>query len=67
MFINNNMNLVGNADVQSVEINFQETLMFICMQKINFITQFFIKILQRNSKFVILGDLGMPGNTHLKW
>ena len=36
-----NSNLVGNFDAQSVEINFKETLMFICMQKINFIFNFF--------------------------
>ena len=34
--------------------------------KIDFITQFFLKILQRNSKVVILGNLGMPGPTQLK-
>ena len=33
------------------------------MQKINFITHFFLKILQRNSKLVILGNFGMPGHT----
>ena len=38
-----------------------------CMQKINFITHFFRDILQRNSKLVILGNLGMSNNTHLKW
>ena len=38
--------------------------MFICMQKIKFITQFFLTILQRNSKLVILGNLGKPGHTH---
>ena len=27
---------------------------------------FFLKILQRNSKLVILSYLGMPGNIHLK-
>ena len=37
--------------------------MLICVQKINFIAQFFLKILQRNSKLVILGNLGMPGHT----
>ena len=37
------------------------------MQKINFITHFFFKILQRNSKIVTLGNLGMTGPTHLKW
>ena len=36
-------------------------------QKINFTTLFFLKILQRNSKLVILGNLGMSGHTHLKW
>ena len=36
-------------------------------QKINFITHFFLKILQRNSKLVILGNLGVPGHIHLKW
>ena len=33
------------------------------LQKINFITHCFLKILQRNSKLVILGNLGMPGHT----
>ena len=37
--------------------------MLICMQTINFITHFFLKILQRNSKFVILGNLSMPNHT----
>ena len=37
--------------------------MLICMQKLNFITHFFLKILQRNSKLVILSNLGMPGHT----
>ena len=41
--------------------------MFICMQKIHFLTHFFlITLWQRNSKLVILGNLGMPGYTHLK-
>ena len=31
------------------------------------ITPFFLKISQRNSKFVILDYLGLPGHTHLKW
>ena len=39
--------------------------MLICMQKIDFITHFFLKILQRNSKLVILGNLGMSGHTQL--
>ena len=37
--------------------------MLICMQKLNFITHFFLKILQGNSRLVILGNLGMPGHT----
>ena len=41
--------------------------MLIGMQKINFISHFFLKILQRNNKLVILGNLGMPGHIHLKW
>ena len=41
--------------------------MLICMQKINFITDFFFKMLQINSKLVILGNLDMSGHTHLKW
>ena len=32
--------------------------MLICVQKINFITHFFLKILQRNSKLAILGNFG---------
>ena len=41
--------------------------MFICMQKTSFITDFFLTILQRYSKLVILDNLGMAGHTHLKW
>ena len=37
--------------------------MLVCMQKINFIILLFLKILQRNSKLVILGNLGMPAHT----
>ena len=37
--------LVGNFDAESVEINLQEILMFTCMQKINFISNFFSEIL----------------------
>ena len=37
------------------------------MQKINFITHFLLKIFPRNSKLVILGDLGMPGHKNIKW
>ena len=46
-------------------INLWQTFMLIWMQKINFVIRFFLKILQRNSKLVILGNLGMPGHTHL--
>ena len=34
--------------------------MFICMQKINFICHIFFEILERYSKLVILGTLGIP-------
>ena len=37
--------------------------MLVCMQKINFTTHFFIKTLQRNSRLVILGNLGMHAYT----
>ena len=44
MSINNdNINLVGNFDAQSAEINLQKTLMFIYMQKINFIFNLFLR------------------------
>ena len=46
---------------------FEKIFMLICMQKVNFISHFFLKILQRNSKLVILGNLSMPGYTHLNW
>ena len=36
-------------------------------KKINFITPFFLKISQRNSKFANLGYLDLPGHTRLKW
>ena len=48
-------------------INFKENFMLICMQKINFISNVFLEIFQRNSKLVILGHLGMLGHTHIKW
>ena len=41
--------------------------MLICMKKINFISHFIFKVLQRKRKIVILGNLGTPGYTHLKW
>ena len=40
--------------------------MLICMQNINPITQLFLRILQRNSKLVVLCNLRMTGKTHLK-
>ena len=52
--------------IKSHNINLQETFMFICMQKINFIPHFFLKILQRNSKIVPLGNLNMIGHILLK-
>ena len=33
-------------------INFEHAFMFVCMQKINFLTHFFLKILQRNPDFL---------------
>ena len=36
-------------------INLYETVMLICMQKLNLVTYFFLKILQRNKILVILG------------
>ena len=36
---------VENFDAQSVEMNLWESLLFICMQKINFITNFFFRVL----------------------
>ena len=52
------VSFVGTFDAQKAEINLWETLMF---------TLFFLTILQRNRKFVILGNLVMPGHTHLKF
>ena len=41
--------------------------MLVCMQKINFITHFFLTKLQGNSKLAILANLGVGGHTYLKW
>ena len=49
--------------IKNHSINLWETFMLICMQQINFITHFFLKILQRNSKLVILGNSGMSRHT----
>ena len=42
-------------------------MMFICMQKINFIPPFFFEILQRYYKLAILGTLDMLGYDQYKW
>ena len=47
--------------INNYSINLEETFMLICMQKVNFITYFFLKILQRSSKLDILSNLGLPG------
>ena len=41
--------------------NLYDSLMFICMQKINFIRLFFFEILQRYYKPTVLDTLDMPG------
>ena len=51
---------------QNYSINLDQAFRLICMQKINCITYFFLKMLQRNIKLVILGNMSMPGHTHLK-
>ena len=55
-----------NHPHQNHTTNLYQAFMFICMQKINLINHFFLKLMQRNSTLVILGNLGMPGHTHLK-
>ena len=62
--VNDNINLVGNFDAQSVEINFCETLMFICMQKINFIFKTFFRYCKGYCKLAILGTLVMLDYPH---
>ena len=54
---------IANLLFRELSINFQETFMLICMQKTNFINHFFLKVLYRNSKLLILCNLGMPGHT----
>ena len=39
---------------------------FYCPYHIHIKKSFFLKILQKNSKLVILSNLGMHGHTHLK-
>ena len=41
-----------------------ETLMFICIQKVNFISNFFFEIFLRHWKVAILGTLGMLDHSH---
>ena len=38
-----------------------------CKKSTSSLTYFFLTILQRNGKLVILVNLGMPCHTHLKW
>ena len=49
-----NLGMLDHPD-QNDSIDLKETFMFLCMQKINFITHFIRKILKRNSKLVNLG------------
>ena len=53
--------------IKNHNIKLQEIFMLICKQKFDFITHFFLKILQRNSKLLVTGNLGMPVHTNLKW
>ena len=39
----------------------------VCKKSTSSLICFFLMILQRNSKLVILVNLGMAGHTHLKW
>ena len=48
-------------------INLQKTLVFICKQTINFTVHFFLEILKRYCKFVVLGTLSIPDHNHQKW
>ena len=41
--------------------------MLVCMQNVNFIIHSSFRILQRNSKLFILGNLGMSDHAHQKW
>ena len=47
--------------INSYNINLQENLMLSSKQKINFITYFFLKLLQRNGKLAVFGHLGLSG------
>ena len=48
-----------NKPITFNKINLWEMLMFICMQKINFVPPFFLQTLQRYWKLVILATLAM--------
>ena len=62
---NDTINLVGNFNAQSVEINFEDSLMFICMQKTNFIFNvFFWDIVKTLQICYFGGTLGMLNNPH---
>ena len=50
----------STISIKNHSINLQETFMLVCMQQIKFIIHFFLKILQRNIKLVILGNWGIP-------
>ena len=41
--------------------------MLTCMQKVNFVINFSLKMYQRNSKLFVLDNLGMSSRTHQKW
>ena len=50
---------------QSDVINLLKILVFICSQKVNFISHFFGAIAEI-CEYLILATLGMPGNAHPK-
>ena len=52
--------------IKNHSINLKETFMLTCTQKFKLITLLSM-ILQKNSKYNILGKLGMPGHTRPKW
>ena len=52
---------------QNHSIDLWYVFMLTCMQKVNFVIHFFLKILRRNSKLFVLRNLGKSGHTHQKW
>ena len=42
-------------------IYLKDSLMFICMEKVNFMSPLFFEISRRYYKLAIFGNLGMPG------